>query len=215
MNGPEVRFVLVYRKTRLQELIERFNTWPQAQFYLEHNNVDAHDYLQEHDQHQKQLQKAERMLKAQGAVQMLERAYLPDYQFSRRDVVVVVGQDGLVANTLKYLEGQPVIGVNPDPGRWDGQLLRFEVDELDSAVRRVMQDRAPSKSVTFAEVVTNDGQRLRAVNDLFIGPKTHTSARYLLRWNGEEEVQSSSGIIISRGLGRQAGSSPSWPVPWQ
>ena len=35
------RIVLVSRKTRLQELTERFNTWPQAKFYLEHNQVDA------------------------------------------------------------------------------------------------------------------------------------------------------------------------------
>jgi hypothetical protein len=33
---------------------------------------------------------------------------------------VTLGQDGLVANTLKYLDGQPVVGVNPDPERWDG-----------------------------------------------------------------------------------------------
>jgi hypothetical protein len=36
---------------------------------------------------------------------------------------VARGQDGLAANTLKYLKNaQPVIGVNPDPGRWDGVL---------------------------------------------------------------------------------------------
>ncbi|KLN46894.1 sugar kinase, partial [Providencia rettgeri] len=54
---------------------------------------------------------------------------------------------------------------------------------------------------TFAEAITNDGQSLLAVNDLFIGPKSHTSARYLLNWQGEQEFQSSSGIIISTGLG--------------
>lgn len=32
-----------------------------------------------------------------------------------QDIVVVIGQDGLVANTLKYLDGQPVIAINPDP----------------------------------------------------------------------------------------------------
>ncbi len=31
-RNNDVRFVLVMRKTRLQELIERFNTWPQAKF---------------------------------------------------------------------------------------------------------------------------------------------------------------------------------------
>lgn len=48
---------------------------------------------------------------------------------------------------------------------------------------------------------SKDGQSLLAVNDLFIGPKSHTSAQYILQWNGAEEVQSSSGIIVSTGLG--------------
>ncbi|MFE8070134.1 hypothetical protein QQM79_03665 [Marinobacteraceae bacterium S3BR75-40.1] len=201
MKNAEVRFVLVYRKTRLQELVERFNTWPQAQFYLEHNNVDVQDYLREHDHYQQQLQTSERALKALGPVQILERAYLPSYQFSQRDIVVVIGQDGLVANCLKYLDGQPVLGVNPDPARWDGKLLRFEVPEMTSAVNKVLKDHAASKTVRFAEAFTNDGQCIRAVNDLFIGPKTHTSARYIVRWNEEEEAQSSSGIIVSTGFG--------------
>lgn len=59
----------------------------------------------------------------------------------------------------------------------------------------------PFKTVTFAQATTNDGQSLLAVNDLFIGPKSHTSARYILQWSGAQEAQSSSGIIVSTGLG--------------
>jgi NAD kinase len=98
--------------------------------------------------------------------------------------MVVVGQGGLVANTLKYLTGQPVVAANLDPQRWDGLLLPFEVAGLQAAVQRMLNDKANSKTITFAEVQTNDGQLLRAVNDLFIGPKSHTSARYLLDWDG-------------------------------
>ncbi len=197
----DVRFIIVYRKTRLQELIERFNTWPQAQFYLSHNGADPADFLAEHDRYQAQLKQAEHALRSQGPVQMLERGFLPSYQFRQSDLIVVIGQDGLVANTLKYLTGQPVIGVNPDPDRWDGKLLRFEVPQLQQVVTAVLSEKLSNKSVTFAEVSTNDGQHLRAVNDLFIGPKSHTSARYEIRWNGNTEQQSSSGIIISTGFG--------------
>jgi NAD kinase len=195
------RFILVSRKTRLQELIERFNTWPQAKFYLEHNHVDAGDYLREHDVYMQQLLEAERVLKSQGRFQLLERGYLPDYRFSPEDIVVVVGQDGLVANTLKYLQGQPVIAVNPDPRRWEGRLLPFVLAQLPDVVQRTRDGRSESKSITFAEATTNDGQRLLGVNDLFIGPKSHTSARYALQWHGQEEEQSSSGIIVSTGFG--------------
>ena len=199
--SQDIRFIIVYRKSRLQELIERFNTWPQAQFYLSHNGTDPADFLAEHDRYQAQLKEAEHALRSQGPVQMLERGFLPSYQFRQSDLVVVIGQDGLVANTLKYLTGQPVIGVNPDPDRWDGKLLRFEVPQLKQVVTAVVSGKLSNKSVTFAEVSTNDGQSLQAVNDVFIGPKSHTSARYEIRWNGNAEQQSSSGIIISTGFG--------------
>jgi hypothetical protein len=148
-----------------------------------------------------QLREAERILKGQGRFQLLERDFLPNYRFDPDDIVVVVGQDGLVANTLKYLRGQPVIGVNPDPQRWEGRLLPFVLAELAGVVQRTCDGKSPSKSITFAEARTNDGQRLLGVNDLFIGPKSHTSARYALQWHGQQEEQSSSGIIVSTGFG--------------
>ncbi|MTC58140.1 MULTISPECIES: sugar kinase [Providencia] len=197
----DARFVLVTRKTRMQALIERFNTWPQAKFYLEHNHVEVSDYLLEHDLYQKQLIQAEGILKKMGRFQLLERQLLPSYQFSSRDIIVVIGQDGLVANTLKYLNGQPVIAINPDPSRWDGKLLPFEIGQLSEVVTRTLNGKIVSKSVIFAEAKTNDGQTILAVNDLFIGPKSHTSARYLVKWQGQQEYQSSSGIIVSTGLG--------------
>ncbi len=195
------RFILVTRKTRLQELVERFNTWPQARFYLEHNQVDAQDYLDEHDLYQTRLQEAERILKPQGRFQLLERSLLPNYQFGADDIVVVIGQDGLVANTLKYLQGQPVIAINPDPQRWDGKLLPFTIDDLPQAVARTLAGKTDDQSITFAEAHTQDGQSMRAVNDLFIGPSSHISARYILDWRGRREAQSSSGIIVSTGFG--------------
>lgn len=197
----EYKFVLVNRKSRLQELVERFNTWPQAKFYLEHNQVDTQDYLDEHDLYQRRLMEAEALLKPLGRFQSLERAFLPSYQFGSRDIVVVIGQDGLVANTLKYLDRQPVIAINPDPTRWDGKLLPFEMGQLDEVVGRVAKERYDAKGISFAEAKTNDGQRILGVNDLFIGPKSHTSARYVVQWEGHSEVQSSSGIIVSTGFG--------------
>ena len=195
------RFVLVTRKTRLQELIERFNTWPQAKFYLEHSNADVSDYLAEHDLYQKSLDEAQRTLKPLGRLQTIERSFLPNYQFSTDDIVVIIGQDGLVANALKYLDANPVIAINPDPLRWDGKLLPFSLGNLKDVALKTMADTADSKTITFVEARTNDGQVMLGVNDLFIGPKTHTSARYNIHWNGQSESHSSSGIIISTGFG--------------
>ncbi len=197
----DARFVLVTRKTRLQELVERFNTWPQARFYLEHNQVDAQDYLAEHDHYQGQIRQAEAVLAKLGRLHSIERAFLPTYQFGKQDLVVVLGQDGLVANTLKYLNGQPLIAVNPDPERFDGKVVPFEVSQLDGIAERVVHNNVDVQTVTFAQACSNDGQKMLAVNDLFIGPKSHTSARYELTWNGRCETQLSSGVIVSTGFG--------------
>jgi hypothetical protein len=65
----------------------------------------------------------------------------------------------------------------------------------------VLSNSRSKKEITIALAELNDGQSLLAVNDFFIGRQTHVSARYSIRINGQEERQSSSGIIVSTGLG--------------
>ncbi len=195
------KIVLVVRPTRLDELVVRHNTVGQAQFYVEHLGADFSDYLAEHRRYHEAVGKTEGLLRGLGRVQKLERKYLPNFIFGPNDTVVVLGQDGLVANTLKYLDGQHVVGVNPDPARWDGALLPFTVDDLPRVMPEELRHRRAIKTVTMAKATLNDGQTLHAVNDLFIGQRTHVSARYRITVGGHEEQQSSSGIIVSTGLG--------------
>lgn len=200
--STQARFVMITRKTRLMELVERFNTWSQARFYLEHAGMDASDFLAEHDQYKAVLTQIEMALKKLGRVAKIERMDLDTYQFHSEDIVLCIGQDGLVANTLKYLSGQPVFGINPDTSRWDGKLLPFQAENIQEAISQFLAGRTSIADIRMAEAKTNDGQRMLAVNDLFIGPKSHSSARYQINWGDQRENQSSSGIIVSTGLGR-------------
>lgn len=195
------KIILITRKTRLENLIVRYNTIQQAKFYIEHSGSDFSDYVEEDGNYKQIVSYIISTLEKIGNLHVVDRDYLPNYIFGKEDVIVVVGQDGLVANTLKYLEAQPLIGVNPDPRRWDGVLLPFNAHELGQIVTEVLKDQRHFKEVTLAQVDLNDGQKLYAVNDFFIGQKTHVSARYILNYNGVEEQQSSSGIIVSTGLG--------------
>jgi len=197
----ERKIILVSRRTRLDDLIARFNTEEQAKFYVEHLGADFSDYVRERDTYREALAQAERILRELGRVQTLARSFLPNFLFGKDDTVVVLGQDGLVANTVKYLSTQPVIGVNPDPTRWDGVLLPFTVRDLGKIVPEVFAAKRRIKEVTMAKAELNNGQHLHAVNDLFIGPKSHVSARYVIRVGDHEEQHSSSGIIVSTGLG--------------
>lgn len=197
----EPRFVLVTRRTRLQELIARFNTTAQARFYVEHLGADFGDYEAEHETYESAVRAARAVFAGSGRLQVLDRAFLPNYVFGPDDLVAAIGQDGLVANVLKYIGRRPLLGLNPDPARWDGVLLPFGVAELAAVVPSLLARELPARPITFARADLNTGQTLLAVNDLFIGAQTHISARYELRTGPRTERHSSSGVIVSTGLG--------------
>lgn len=195
------KIVLVTRKTRMEELIERFNTQAQAKFYIEHAGGDFSTYVLEHDAYRRSLELVRRSIETGLKIQVMDRALVPTYMFSKNDVIVTLGQDGLVANTAKYVGGQPILAVNPDAERFDGILLPFPPAGLRAALERTLTGKAPVRSVTLAEARLKDGQRLLAFNDLFIGSGTHVSARYRIRYGEQRENHSSSGIIVSTGAG--------------
>src|SRR5437867_3311375 len=121
----ENKIVLVSRHTRLDDLITRFNTIDQARFYVEHLGADFSDYVNERETYRAALSAAQTVLQSLGRLQTVDRSFLPNFLFGDNDTIVVLGQDGLVANTVKYLSRQLVVGVNPDSKRWDGVLLPF------------------------------------------------------------------------------------------
>ena len=131
------------------------------------------------------------------------RATSPNFIFGADDIVVVLGQDGLVANTLKYLDGQHVIGVNPDP-----QALGRRAAAVRG--RRISPRCMPEEIAAAAAAEDGDhGQgcaqhrpgalcRQRPLHR----PDAAMSRRAISSAVGErEERQSSSGIIVSTGLG--------------
>lgn len=195
------KIVLVTRKTRLQELVERFNTREQAKFYIEHMGVDFADYDAEHATYMAALGRLRRELDGLAKLQFIDRGFLPNFIFTEQDLVVTVGQDGLVVNTARYLKGQPIVAVNPDPTRYDGILLPFQPAQARAGVVRVLEESAVYHAITMAHARLNDGQNLLAFNDFLVGQRTHVSARYSLRWQGRSEEQSSSGVLVSTGAG--------------
>lgn len=195
------KIVVVTKKTPLQELVYRLNSRSQARFYLEQNHISFTEYEQVDEQYQQALQAVKRQLPRRLKSQFLDRDLLPTYQFGEHDLVVTLGQDGLVINVAKYLTTQLILALNPDPTRIDGVLIPFAYTEAQSWLERTLQGNVQITHVSMAKATLNDGQTLYAVNDLFIGPRTHGSARYLLEYAGRCEQQSSSGLIVSTGAG--------------
>ena len=99
----ETKILLVVRSTRLADLKAKFATKSQARFYVERLGGDFDDYEQEDAAYQLAISEAQQALGELGRVQQVRREFLPNFVFGPADVVVALGQDGLVANTVKYL----------------------------------------------------------------------------------------------------------------
>ncbi len=195
------KIIVVTRRTRLQELVSKFNTRNQAKFYIEHSGGDFSDYQKEDDNYRQAMEVVQTQVGNALKLQYVDRDFLPNFIFSEKDIVVALGQDGLVANAAKYVGAQPIIGVNPDPERFDGILVPVQTSQVRQSINGVLSNKTKFRNVSLAEAVLNDGQRLLAFNDLFIGARTHSSARYRLEYEGCSEIQSSSGLIVSTGAG--------------
>lgn len=201
--SQEPRFVLVTRKTQLEVLLERHGTRGQAQFFLERRGQRLDEIEDAHTRLFDALHQVEAAIPADRRRTHLERELLHRFLFAPDDVVLIVGQDGLVPNAAKYLRGQFVFGINPDPRRYDGVLCRHAPSRFPGFLDWLAGAGGPFavEERSMAEAKREDGQSLVALNELFVGHATHQSARYRLRLGSSTEHQSSSGLIVSTGTG--------------
>ncbi len=193
--------IIIRDKTRLEQLIERFNSKAQAKFYLESSGGDFEFYEHEHRRFYSSLKQSQEVVSQRFKTKVIDRSFLSTYLFAATDLIVVIGQDGLVANTAKYVSKMPIIAINPNPDQYDGVLLPYQAENVGGAIDGLLTGRHQIRSITMAEAVLNDDQRLLAFNDFYLGAASHVSSRYEISYRGKTENQSSSGIIVSTGAG--------------
>ena len=211
------RVVLVHRHTELRELLDRHGTRGQAAFYLRTRGRRIEDLEARHQAVEGAITAVTSAIPADWRRGVVERADLPRFLFAPDDIIVAVGQDGLVANIAKYVEDQVVIGVNPEPGRNPGVLVphppQSAADLLSAAASPQAGHRTGRRieRLTMVTAATDDGQRLTALNEIYIGQPTHQTARYTLRLpDGQAEAQASSGLIVSTGTGATGWCRSAW-----
>ncbi|HXU06686.1 MAG TPA: hypothetical protein VN903_37275 [Polyangia bacterium] len=215
------RAVVVTRPTELEALLARHGTREQARFFIEQRGRKLPEVEERHQRRERALAVVSAALPLRWRRAHIDRADLSRFVFGPEDLIIVVGQDGLVANVAKYLSGQAVLGVNPDRDLYDGILVRHEPE----AARDLLANSAGrwrTEMRTMVQATTDDGQRVLALNEIFVGHRTHQSARYRIRVGDSEETQSSSGVIVASGTGatgwarsiaRQKGDPPRLPSP--
>ena len=204
MAGTSVpRVVVVTRQTEYDALIARQGTRGQAAFFLERRAQSIAPLEQGDVAFDAALATVLGAIPTEWRRARVDRADLDRFLFEPDDIVVAVGQDGLVANAAKYLSGQPVIGCNPDPARYEGVLVRHPPESAGALLARAARSTAELlvQERVMVEAVLDDGQRLLALNEIFVGHASHQSARYTVAAGNQSERQSSSGIVVTTGTG--------------
>jgi len=195
------RVVLVTRATEFHGLQQRHATSAQADFFLRSRGQTLEAVQSRHQQQAEAVERVMAAVPLDWRRNHVQRDDLPRFLFTPEDIVVVIGQDGLVANVAKYLDGQPVLGVQPSPGAYEGILVPLDVATAVQLIAAAAHGEIETEARTMVEARLDDGQTLHALNEVFLGHRSHQSARYVVRHRGVDARHSSSGIIVSTGTG--------------
>ncbi|MEH1014857.1 hypothetical protein V6U90_17315 [Micromonospora sp. CPCC 206060] len=220
------RVVVVSRRSELDELLARHGTRAAADRYLRERGRDLAEVADRHHRLEAALTTIGAAIPVDWRRGRVDRDDLPRFLFAPEDVVIAIGPDGLVANVAKYLDRQPVIGVDPEPGRNAGVLVRFPAGAVAGLLPAVVAGRAPTDNRIMVRAGLDDGQELVGLNEVYIGHASHQSARYLLTAQAgtatRRERHSSSGVVVGSGTGvtgwcasiaRDRTSAPPLPAP--
>ena len=196
------RVVVIHRRTELDDAIARHGTPGQAAFFLTSRGRSIEELAHRNALDQSALTAVTAAIPPHWRRGRVERSDLSRFLFEADDVVVVVGQDGLVANVAKYLDGQPVIGINPNPVRNPGILVTHPADAAGTLMQAAIDGHPNIESCTMVRAITDDGQHLDALNEIYVGHASHQTGRYRLTLPvGRHEHQASSGLIVATGTG--------------
>lgn len=201
MSTVAPRVVVVTRPTEYEALLARHGTREQARFFLGQRGRGLGELDERHRRREAALGAVSAAIPGRWRRARIDRADLSRFVFGPEDVAVVVGQDGLVANAAKYLRGQRVLGVNPDPRSYDGVLAAHPAEAVADLLPGAATGAGRVEERTMVSARLDDGQRLLALNEVFIGHRTHQSARYRVEGPRGDEAQSSSGVIVATGTG--------------
>lgn len=194
MSAP--RIVLVSRFSALDELTRRHGTRMQAAFHAKARGLSLDQLERDHAALAASIETLSAAIPVRWRRASIQRGDLSRFVFEPADRIVCVGPDGLVANTAKYLDGQPVIAINP---LGKGPLTAHSIPSAVNAL--LATDALPTEARALVEASIDGRPVLKALNEIYLGHRTHQSARYALHFGDVRAQHISSGLIVSTGTG--------------
>lgn len=196
------RIILITKKTALEDLLLRHHSMGAVRFFLESRGASLEAYKLPHDTYHRVREMVVGALPREMPHEVLPREHVPNFLFRPKDLVLVLGEDGLCANTVKYTtEGQPILAINPDEENINGVLVRFSPEAAIRRLPNILEGAFAKDTLVLAKATTNEGVTLYGVNDIKVGRLDQVAARYTIEWGGQRNRQISSGVVISTGVG--------------
>ena len=182
MAAPVPGSVVVTRGSELELLLARHGTREQARFFLERRGQAIADVERRHAPARgRARRRSRRPFRSSGGACAIGRGDLARFLFEPEDLVVAVGQDGLVANAAKYLGASSSSGSTPtraarrrprpSPGREDCGRTPPRGGRRSSACRFEERSDGRKRASTTAR---RCGRSTRCSS----GHRSHQSARY-------------------------------------
>jgi len=121
------------------------------------------------------------------------------------DLVITIGGDGTFVKAAHLVENSFILGINSNPETSEGALTSINLGEINK-LRFLDKNNYCVIERPRAEVILNKKVLdEKAVNEVYIGAASQFhSSRYKIKFNGQEEEQRSSGILVSTGTGSAA-----------
>lgn len=198
------RAVLLHRLSLYELLLARHATHGQVVFFLKQRGLSIDPIYQDHLDQEACIQQINNQVPSTWRYASVERSHFDRFDFLPEDLIIVIGQDGLVPNVSKYLAGQQVLGFDPTCiKRGDSKqvMVNHHFSQASELFNKFEADQLRSEKRTMLEAQLDDSQKIVALNEIFIGHLSHQSAKYDINHQGKTEYQSSSGIIASTGTG--------------
>lgn len=194
------RIIIIRRETEFDKIKSVYSTLQNAKFDLDRKGISLSEVENNHYLFLDSLKKIRDSIPIDWKQVTLMRQDISQFLFMPEDIIIAYGQDGLIANISKYLDGQIVIGTRFENDN-QNVLNKFLPKDIEEVLHLILKDKIKIEERTMAEAIVTNGEKIYALNEIFIGHRSHQSAKYVIALNKKKEKQFSSGVIVSTGTG--------------
>jgi NAD+ kinase len=203
MSGPRV--IVVAKRTAYRRYVEEAGDL-RVRALLKSRDPSVASWLASHREHERTMEEVERALDAVGAQTLIVRRAHAAFDTSDAVLVIAVGGDGTLLAASHCVGRAPILGVNSAPSHSVGFFCAAQRKNFEQHLRRALEDRLPSLSLSRMSVSVNDALRSkRVLNEaLYCHSSPAATSRYILRAGRVREEQRSSGFWIGPAAGSTA-----------